>query len=112
MLHPCLRRQRFTMLHSDKDEQPASGFSAALRADVTSALATYLSGSTPATDARLHDIARRVCTEAHERDLSLDLMLQRMEELLRRVPRFAGDSEQREKAFEVILSACRGAFQK
>ena len=112
MLHPCPRHQCSTMLHSDPSEQPASGFSAALRSDVTSAIATFLSGSTPATDARLHDIAQRVCTEAHERDLSLDVMLERMEELLRRVPRFAGDSEQREKAFEVILSACKGAFQK
>ena len=99
------------ILPSNRHEHPVPGFSAALCSDVTSAIATFLSGSTPASEARLHDIARRVCTEAHERDLSLDVMLQRMEELLQRVPRYAGDTEQRSLAFEHILSACRGAFE-
>lgn len=99
------------MLPSNRNEHPVPGFSAALCADVTSAIATFLSGSTPASEDRLHGIANRVCTEAHERGLSLDIMLQRMEELLERVPRFAGDSEQRNLAFAHILSACRGAFE-
>jgi len=96
---------------SDRHEHPVPGFSAALCADVTSAIATFLSGSTPASETRLQDIARRVCTEAHERALSLDVMLERMEELLERVPRFAGDSRERSIAFEHILSACRGAYE-
>ena len=99
------------MLTSDRHEHPVPGFSAALCADVTSAIATYLSGSTPASEARLNAIAGRVCTEAHERGLTLDVMLERMEELLERVPRFAGDSHQRSMAFEHILAACRGAFE-
>ena len=96
---------------SDRRERPVPGFSAALRADVTSAIANFLSGSTPASEARLQAIARHVCTEAHERGLSLDVTLERMEELLERVPRFAGDSHQRSIAFEHILSACRGACE-
>ena len=99
------------MLDSDRHEHPVPGFSAALCSDVTSALATFLSGSTPVSEARLLDIARRVCTEAHERSLSLDVMLMRMEELLQRVPRFSGDSHQRALAFDHILAACRGAYQ-
>lgn len=99
------------MLPTNRHEHPVPGFSAALCADVTSAIATFLSGSTPASEDRLDGIANRVCTEAHERGLSLDVMLLRMEELLERVPRFAGDSEQRSAAFEHILSACRGAYQ-
>ena len=99
------------MPNSDRQEHPAPGFSAALSSDVTSAFATFLSGSTPASEARLLDIARRVCTEAHEQSLPLDVMLVRMEELLERVPRFSGDGNQRALAFEHILSACRGAYE-
>ena len=99
------------MLNRDRHEHPVPGFSAALCSDVTSAFATFLSGSTPASEARLNDIARRVCTEAHERSLALEVMLQRMEELLERVPRFSGDGNQRALAFEHILSACRGAYE-
>ena len=99
------------MIRNGRYEHPVPGFSAALRADVTSAIATYQSGSTPASEARLHAIARRVCNESHERALSLDVMLERMQELLERVPRFAGDSHQRAMAFEHILSACRAAYE-
>ena len=99
------------MLNSDRHEHPVPEFSAALSTDVISAPATFLSGSTPVSEARLNDIARRVCTEAHAGSISLDVMLLRMEELLRRVPRFSGDSNQRALAFDHILSACRGAYE-
>ena len=87
------------------------GFSAQLCADVTSAITTYLSGATPLTDARLQNIASRACTESHALRLPIGVMLARMEELLQRVPRFAGDAEHRNEAFQRIILACTQAYQ-
>ena len=38
-------------------------------------------------------------------------MIAHMEELLQRVPRFAGDAEHRQEAFQRIILACRQAYQ-
>lgn len=94
-----------------RDAHHERGFSAQLCADVTSAITTYLSGATPLTDARLQNIANRACTESHALRLPIGVMLARMEELLQRVPRYAGDAEHRSEAFQRIILACSQAYR-
>ena len=97
-------------MQGERHEYPVPGFTAALRSDVTCALANHLSGATMLSEERLRDIVRRVCSESRARGYDEAMMHTRLLDLLHRIPRFAGDDGRRDEAFGRMLTACAKAY--